>query len=213
MSIPGAYCIYNLIMRLAIEILAPSWRGLAGNLFCLPFALGYMVLPGVAYLIRDWKILQLVLSAPSVLLFLTWYLLPESPRWLLRKGRIQEAEAILRRAAEMNGRKKHLPVDFSEMVARIGETVRKLLLMPTVGLHIFMCLVFNVHFLLQEIEDRVDVSWKKRVSSVLSGYANLLRSPRMRVRTLVIYVCWASISLTYYGIALNSQNLSTDRYL
>lgn len=83
-----------------------------------------MVLPGVAYLIRDWKILQLVLSAPSVLLFVTWYFLPESPRWLLRKGRIQEAEAILRQAAERNGRKKELPIDFSEIVARIGDCVR-----------------------------------------------------------------------------------------
>lgn len=107
----------------AIEVLAPSWRGLAGNLFCLPFALGYMVLPGVAYYIRDWRNLQYALSAPSLILFVTWYFLPESPRWLLRKGRIQEAEAILRQAAERNGRKKELPVDFSELVARVGDTV------------------------------------------------------------------------------------------
>lgn len=59
----------------------------------------------------------------------------------------------------------------------------------------------------------MDITWKRRVSGVLSGYANLLRSPKMRLRTLVIYVCWASISLTYYGIALNSPNLATDRYL
>lgn len=113
----------SIISLSAIEVLSPSWRGLAGNLFCLPFAVGYMILPGVAYLIRDWKILQLVLSSPSLILFVTWYFLPESPRWLLRKGRVQEAEAILRQAAARNGRKKTLPADFSEMVARIGACV------------------------------------------------------------------------------------------
>ncbi len=77
--------IYGTSFVLVIEILGTDWRGLAGNLFCLPFAVGYMFLAGVAYYIREWRYLQLVLSIPSVILLATGWFLPESPRWLMRK--------------------------------------------------------------------------------------------------------------------------------
>lgn len=107
-----------------IEVIGPSWRGLAGNLFCLPFALGYMVLPGVAYFLRDWRTLQLVLSVPSILQLVVYWLLPESPRWLLRKGRTVQAEKILRNMAKWNNRKRMIPSNFKAMVEKVGSNVR-----------------------------------------------------------------------------------------
>lgn len=106
-----------------VETVGVGWRGLAGNLFCVPFAFGYMMLPGFAYLFREWRHLQLVLSAPGILLLVTWWFLPESPRWLLRKGRVDEADQVLRNVAQVNGKESTLPDNFKDLIARIAAVV------------------------------------------------------------------------------------------
>ena len=57
-----------------------------------------------AYLIRDWVTLQLVAYTPLLIFCLLWFLVPESPRWLLAKGRNEEAEKIIRKGAKINGK-------------------------------------------------------------------------------------------------------------
>ncbi|KAA0704765.1 Solute carrier family 22 member 13 [Triplophysa tibetana] len=67
-------------------------------------AVGLMLLSGLAYGIRNWRILQLVLSAP-VGLFVTYYwILPESARWLLTQGKQERAKKEILKAAQINGR-------------------------------------------------------------------------------------------------------------
>ena len=53
--------------------------------------------------IRDWKMLQIVVSAPLFLLLLLYFVLPESPRWLIATGRYKEAKKTIEKAAKMNG--------------------------------------------------------------------------------------------------------------
>lgn len=49
-------------------------RMLAGIITDYAFGLGYMLLAGIAYLIRDWRKLQLAISAPGFLLiFYIWW--------------------------------------------------------------------------------------------------------------------------------------------
>ncbi|KAL1428434.1 hypothetical protein MTO96_002811 [Rhipicephalus appendiculatus] len=50
----------------------------------------------------SWSLKQLVFLAPTALLLPVSFTAPESPRWLVTKGRLREAEAVMMQAAEAN---------------------------------------------------------------------------------------------------------------
>ncbi|XP_026574270.1 solute carrier family 22 member 13-like [Pseudonaja textilis] len=66
------------------------------------FALGQMLLAGLAYGLRDWRHLQIAGSAPVFAFFFYIWVLPESARWLVMKGKIEEAKKVLQKAASVN---------------------------------------------------------------------------------------------------------------
>ena len=69
------------------------------------FALSLMVLAGLATAFNTWFHLELVTSLPFLFLLLTWWIVPESPRWLLSQGKMQEALAMLENVAKWNKKK------------------------------------------------------------------------------------------------------------
>uniref|UniRef100_A0A8C8RPP0 Major facilitator superfamily (MFS) profile domain-containing protein n=1 Tax=Pelusios castaneus TaxID=367368 RepID=A0A8C8RPP0_9SAUR len=95
---------YVVAFILGTEILGKSVRIIFSTLgVCIFFAIGYMLLPLFAYFIRDWRMLLLALTVPGVLCVPLWWVIPESPRWLISQGRFKEAEIIIRKAAKRNG--------------------------------------------------------------------------------------------------------------
>lgn len=90
---------------LIMEFVGPKWRTIVAILYQVPFCLGHLSLGIIAYSFRDWRIMQMVISIPSICLLLYVFFIPESPRWLLMHNREDEAIAILENAAIWN----HLP--------------------------------------------------------------------------------------------------------
>ncbi|ERE76399.1 solute carrier family 22 member 13-like protein [Cricetulus griseus] len=91
-------------MILVSEWVGPSWRTRAMVLAQNNFALGQIVLAGLAYGVRNWRLFQIIGTAPVFLLFFYFWVLPESPRWLLSQGRIEEAKQLVQKAASVNRR-------------------------------------------------------------------------------------------------------------
>ncbi|KAL3882128.1 hypothetical protein ACJMK2_028499 [Sinanodonta woodiana] len=87
---------------IGMELVGPSkrmWAGFGNQYF---FSIGLLVVGGTAYAVRDWKYIELITGCSCALYLPYWWFIPESPRWLLSKGRIEEAEAILHKAAKVN---------------------------------------------------------------------------------------------------------------
>ncbi|XP_075684791.1 solute carrier family 22 member 13-like [Rhinoderma darwinii] len=90
-------------------VLVAEWVGSSQRAYAtisghVCFAVGQMVLAGLGYGIRNWRLLQIACSAPTGLLFFYIWVLPESPRWLLTKGKNEKAKNLLQKAASFNRR-------------------------------------------------------------------------------------------------------------
>ena len=86
-----------------VELTSGSWRSKAGHWFhSLTWIAGHLSLGLLVYLIPNMRHLELCIGLSALPFMFLWYLLPESPRWLLSKGRNEEAIAIIKKACKWN---------------------------------------------------------------------------------------------------------------
>nr|XP_061806671.1 solute carrier family 22 member 2-like [Nerophis lumbriciformis] len=87
---------------LITEIVGVESRRTVGVLYQMFFSVGLLFLPLLAYFITDWRWLQVVITIPYFVYILYYWLIPESPRWLLSQNRKAEAVAITEAMAKEN---------------------------------------------------------------------------------------------------------------
>uniref|UniRef100_A0A3P9JMD9 Solute carrier family 22 member 3 n=1 Tax=Oryzias latipes TaxID=8090 RepID=A0A3P9JMD9_ORYLA len=85
------------------EIVGVEFRRTVGVLYQMFFSVGLLILPLLAFFITDWRWLQLAITAPYVL-FLSYYFIPESPRWLLSQNKKSQVVKITESIAKENRR-------------------------------------------------------------------------------------------------------------
>ncbi|XP_066279719.1 organic cation transporter protein-like isoform X2 [Branchiostoma lanceolatum] len=85
-----------------METIGTSWRMAFGICSTLCPSVGYALLGILAYVIRDWWILQLAITSPGVLSLIAWWFIPESPRWLLLNNKVEEWRKTIQRIAKYN---------------------------------------------------------------------------------------------------------------
>ncbi|CAH4036709.1 organic cation transporter protein-like [Pieris brassicae] len=86
----------------AAELVGPKWRVLASATATSTFALGQVILGGVAWLIQPWRYMIMALHIPCFLIISYYWILSESIRWLLSKQRFEEARTVLENIARVN---------------------------------------------------------------------------------------------------------------
>lgn len=111
-----AYCTFRFLSGMAVSgiiingvSLKVEWiptreRTLVGTLTSFFFTFGQMILAGLAYWLRDWRKLQVVVCAPHFLFFVYSWWYSESARWLVLRNRFDDALNSLKRVARINGK-------------------------------------------------------------------------------------------------------------
>ncbi|NXX01628.1 S22AD protein, partial [Larus smithsonianus] len=172
-------------LSLATEWVGASYRPKAVLISHCCFAIGQMLLAGLSYGIRNWRLLEIAGSAPMFALFFYIWVIPESARWLVTKGRIEEAKKVLQKAASIN--KRTIPPGLLEQ--------------PWVSFAWFDSLAFCIFKLKPET--------KTKPGSVL----DLFRKKHLRKVTLIMSCTWFADSLVYYGLSLNVTSFGLDIYM
>ncbi|GBG77662.1 hypothetical protein CBR_g24109 [Chara braunii] len=75
--------------------------------------LAWMVMPSMS-----WRLLAVLSTPPLIFLCIFYPLLPESPRFLVISGRLEEARAVIQRVANVNGRK----IDLSRVLIALSSS-------------------------------------------------------------------------------------------
>uniref|UniRef100_A0A6A7FNQ3 Organic cation transporter protein-like n=1 Tax=Hirondellea gigas TaxID=1518452 RepID=A0A6A7FNQ3_9CRUS len=100
-------------IALAIEMCPMKYRAMYGVLSGLTFLAGMFTMTAVSYTTRNWRIMQFTASMGTFITVLVANPLVslESPRWLVTKGRLKDAEKTLRHIARYNNKTNSLPDD------------------------------------------------------------------------------------------------------
>ncbi|XP_053566917.1 solute carrier family 22 member 3 [Bombina bombina] len=103
------------------ELVGSKQRRIVGIVVQMFFTLGVMIVPGIAYLIPTWQGIQLAISLPNFLFLLYYWLIPESPRWLLMRKKKEKAMKIMTDIARHNG--NYLNPNYSQISVSDEEVV------------------------------------------------------------------------------------------
>ncbi|KAF7704869.1 solute carrier family 22 member 7-like [Silurus meridionalis] len=91
---------------LTVEWVNIKSRKLVGVIDSLSWTFGYMLLPVMAYGVRDWRWLTVTATLPLTVALISWRWVPESARWLIANGNVEKALFYLNKCAVMNKRTK-----------------------------------------------------------------------------------------------------------
>uniref|UniRef100_A0A670ZLI8 Major facilitator superfamily (MFS) profile domain-containing protein n=1 Tax=Pseudonaja textilis TaxID=8673 RepID=A0A670ZLI8_PSETE len=108
------YCIFRflsgigisgfLLNYICLEWVPTKYRAVVVSIQSYCSTAGQVLLGGLAYAIRDWRWLQLAISAPFFAFFAYSWWLPESARWLLMNNEREAALRNLKHVARINGK-------------------------------------------------------------------------------------------------------------
>ena len=149
-----------------------TWSTLLSSYIGIPFALGESIPSLVAMGLKDWISFQAAVSAIIAATALVWFLLPESPRYLIANGKTDAAKELVEKAAKINKVKltpdifeadpdedtKSVVEDVAIPVYGLGDMFRKSQILITLSLFICWPVVTLLYYGLSLSADKIHMT-------------------------------------------------------
>lgn len=160
------------------------------------FTVAFMVLPLLAYYVRDWEVLTIIISVALLALTIPCYFLTfESPRWLFMKGKHLKAKEALVKISKFNKSK----VDFNEIQ-----------ILSAVPLQNGSSHTKDANF---PSEEKEHLQVQKPTNEVRVTTSTIFKTPFMRNMTIFLCYNWFVCTCSYYGLTLSSTRLNESPYV
>lgn len=115
---------FNQWFEIVSDITSGKYRVSAVCLFEQFWSIGVILLPGAASWWNNWGTIYIAISVPTVTLFILYYWIPDSPRWLLKHGKVQEALKVLMVAAKVNEKNDFSEDDLNKQLIELANSMR-----------------------------------------------------------------------------------------
>ncbi|XP_072028153.1 organic cation transporter protein-like [Amphiura filiformis] len=101
-SLVGEAGVSLTVFVMYMEMFTPEMRGIAGGIGNIMWGIGVTLITPIAYLLPNWRHLQMTISLVCLIGIPFYWFIQESIRWLISRGRLEEAEQILQKIAKFN---------------------------------------------------------------------------------------------------------------
>ncbi|XP_055722665.1 solute carrier family 22 member 23-like isoform X2 [Salvelinus fontinalis] len=132
------FCLAGIALSLyilRIELCLPAWRFSMTMVASFVVLGGQLLMPGMAYLCRDWQVLQAVIICPLLLMLAYIWIFPESLRWLLATQQYGRSKWIMGHIIKKNQVNPELDTDhiLTELQNALHKKPKKTCIVKMVG--------------------------------------------------------------------------------
>nr|XP_014100467.1 organic cation transporter protein isoform X2 [Bactrocera oleae] len=192
----GTSGVYPLAFIIGVEMVGPSMREMSSIVLNYFYAVGEALVGATAWLLQDWQLLQYALSVPPLFFIVYYWFVPESVRWLIARNEREKAGVIIKRAAAINKRELSLQLLASFKTENCVPPP-----MPTKSTD-------NGADSEKLRENGVDGK-----NEIWRAVCDIFKSKTLLLRYAIMLYIWAINAVVFYGLSLNSTNLSGNKYL
>ncbi|CAD7011334.1 unnamed protein product [Ceratitis capitata] len=198
----GTSGVYPLAFIIGVEMVGPSMREMSSIVLNYFYAVGEAFVGVIAWLLQDWQLLQCALSVPPLFFIVYYWFVPESVRWLIARNEREKAGVIIKRAAAVNKRELSLAL----LASFKTENCVPPPVTPTKSgttRATYNCLDL----------EKFNGNGREGSNEIWKAVCEIFKSKTLLLRYAIMMYIWAINAVVFYGLSLNSTNLSGNKYL